>query len=260
MRQIAVPLTVAVAALALTAGCGSSHGRPEATSAAAVTTTVAPTTGATTTGPSPTSPEAQATTVARADTALDVYAEPGDASPSQTLPATTAFGSERALLVGDTATIGGDGWLQVELPTRPNGSAGWVRKDQVDLTTVDEAVTIDLAARTLTLSRSGEVVLITPVAVGTAQNPTPTGAFYVVDKLDTGNPSGAYGPFAFGLSAHSDTLSEFGGGDGQVGIHGTNDPSSIGRSTSHGCVRVPNEVAVELAGTIDLGTPVTVVG
>jgi lipoprotein-anchoring transpeptidase ErfK/SrfK len=259
MRQITVPFTVAVAALALTAGCGSSHGRPEATSRAAVTTTVAPTTGATTTETS-TSPHEQATTVARTDTALDVYAEPGDASPTQTLPATTAFGSDRALLVGDTATIGDDGWLQVELPTRPNGSTGWVHRDQVDLTTVDEAVTIDLAARTLTLSRSGEVVLTTPVAVGTDQNPTPTGAFYVIDKLDTGNPSGAYGPFAFGLSAHSDTLSEFGGGDGQVGIHGTNDPSSIGRSKSHGCVRVPNEVAVELAGTIDLGTPVTIVG
>jgi lipoprotein-anchoring transpeptidase ErfK/SrfK len=152
------------------------------------------------------------------------------------------------------------GWLRVLLPTRPNGSTGWVRRDQVELHTVDDAVTIDLTARTLTVRTDDEVVLTTPVAVGTAQNPTPTGAFYVVDKLDTGQADGAYGPFAFGLSAHSDTLSEFGGGDGQVGIHGTNDPSSIGRDASHGCIRVPNEVAVELAATLDLGTPVTIVG
>jgi hypothetical protein len=203
--------------------------------------------------------------VARSDTPLDVYAAPGDAAPSLTLPAATGFGSPRALLVvddppADTADPTDAGWVPVLLPTRPNGGTGWVRRDQVELRTVDEAVTIDLAARTLTLSAGDEVVLTTPVAVGTGQNPTPTGAFYVVDKLDTGNAAGAYGPFAFGLSAHSDTLSEFGGGNGQVGIHGTDDPSSIGRAASHGCIRVPNEVAVRLAATLDLGTPVTIVG
>ena len=59
-------------------------------------------------------------------------------------------------------------------------------------------------------------------------------------------------------SAHSFTLSEFGGGDGQIGIHGTNQPDSIGTSASHGCVRVPNEVITALAGNIPLGTPVTI--
>jgi lipoprotein-anchoring transpeptidase ErfK/SrfK len=267
MRQITVPLAVAV--VALSAACGGSHGPREPASASPATTAATAASAATTTAPAGATTDAAAgiATVARTDTPLDVYAAPGDAAPRLTLPAATGFGSPRALLVDttaadttDAADRTGAGWVPVLLPTRPNGGTGWVRRDQVELRTVDEAVTIDLAARTLTLSAGDEVVLTTPVAVGTDRNPTPTGAFYVVDKLDTGNAGGAYGPFAFGLSAHSDTLSEFGGGDGQVGIHGTDDPSSIGRAASHGCIRVPNDVAVRLAATLDLGTPVTIVG
>ncbi len=108
------------------------------------------------------------------------------------------------------------------------------------------------------LGHDGNVVLETPVAVGSSDNPTPTGDFYVTDLLDTGNATSAYGPFAFGLSGHSETLSEFGGGDGQVGIHGTNQPSSIGNAVSHGCVRVPNDIVVQLAHSLPLGTPVSI--
>ena len=53
-------------------------------------------------------------------------------------------------------------------------------------------------------------------------------------------------------------LTEFAGGDGQVGIHGTDDPGSIGNPVSNGCVRVPNDVAVQLAELLPLGTPVVV--
>ncbi|PYE86175.1 L,D-transpeptidase [Pseudoroseicyclus aestuarii] len=41
-------------------------------------------------------------------------------------------------------------------------------------------------------------------------------------------------------------------------IHGTNDPSSIGRSVSNGCIRMRNEDAIELFDRVMLGTPVTV--
>ncbi|MEO5678891.1 MAG: L,D-transpeptidase [Acidimicrobiales bacterium] len=101
-------------------------------------------------------------------------------------------------------------------------------------------------------------VLHTAVAVGSPAAPTPTGRFSLVDKLDTGSSGSAYGPFALGLSAHSDVLTEFGGGDGQIGIHGTNDPTSIGQAVSHGCIRVPNDVILRLASALPLGTPVLV--
>jgi hypothetical protein len=44
-------------------------------------------------------------------------------------------------------------------------------------------------------------------------------------------------------------------GDG-YGIHGTNDPASIGRSASHGCVRLRNEDIAKLYDMVEVGTPV----
>jgi lipoprotein-anchoring transpeptidase ErfK/SrfK len=145
------------------------------------------------------------------------------------------------------------------LPERPNGSTGWVRAADVDVEHVDHEIRIDLAARALRWTERGNVVLETPIAVGSQKYPTPAGRFFVTDLLDTGEGEGAYGPYAVGLSAHSDVLTEFGGGDGQVGIHGTNDPSSIGRPVSHGRVRVANDVITRLATTIPIGTQVTIV-
>lgn len=268
MRRTAPPVCaplLAAAALALAAGCGGGRAGvadlSQSRTSAPTTSTTAPSSGDRAdqadgpTGPAGGDAAAGAVhQVARAATDLDVYAAPGDAAPAGTLAATTEFGSPRALLV---VTDGGD-WLQVALPERPNGSTGWIRRSDVEIRTVDESIEVDVAARTLTLFDAGVPVLTTPVAVGTDANPTPTGAFYVVDKLDTGDPSGPYGRFAFGLSAHSTQLSEFAGGDGQVGIHGTDDPSSIGQAVSHGCVRVPAEVAQVLADTINLGTPVVI--
>ncbi len=71
-------------------------------------------------------------------------------------------------------------------------------------------------------------------------------------------PNTAYGVFAYGLSAHSDVLTEFGGGDAQVAIHGTNEPSAIGKDVSHGCVRVLNSV-IEEVSKLPLGTPVYII-
>lgn len=246
-----------LASVAVVAGaCGgpaeSSTAAPTTTSTSEAPTTALDPTSSTTADDreSPASP----VVVARTDVAVDVFAAPGDAAPVQTLPATTGFGSARALLVESAV----EGWVEVLLPTRPNGSTGWIRLDGLELRTVDEEVIVDLAARTLTVLDGGEVVLETPVAVGSDESPTPTGRFSIVDKLDTGAAAGPYGPFAFGLSGHSDVITEFAGGDGQIGIHGTDDPSSIGQAVSHGCVRVPNDVAATLNDLLPLGTPVTI--
>lgn len=246
-------LAIAVAAVALAAACGGPQGAkttPETPATDTATQEVATESAA---APSEEPQTSQPAVVARSDHEVEVHPEP-DAPASHVLPATTSFGSPRALLVVEER---GD-WLKVQLPERPNGSTGWVRQDGLELRTVHQSIGIDLEARTLTLFDEGEEVLTTPVAIGSPDNPTPTGEFYVVDKLAAEDPDGAYGPFAFGLSAYSDTLTEFAGGDGQVGIHGTNDPSSIGQAVSHGCIRVPNEVAEVLNDTLHLGTPVTI--
>jgi lipoprotein-anchoring transpeptidase ErfK/SrfK len=149
------------------------------------------------------------------------------------------------------------GWVQVALPVRPNGRTAWVAARDLRLEPVPLRVTVDLGQRRLRLLRGTAVVADTRVAVGSARYPTPTGRFYVTDRVRPPTPGGPYGAFALGLSAHSPTLTDFAGGDGQVAVHGTNDPGSIGRAVSHGCVRVPDDVA-RLLARVPLGTPVTI--
>jgi lipoprotein-anchoring transpeptidase ErfK/SrfK len=185
---------------------------------------------------------------------LTVWTEPRTTATSTTLPATTSFGTPRVVL----ADAHRGRWYRVSLPTRPNGSQGWVRARDVTLAALRDDVHVDLTARTLTWRHDGQVALETPIAIGAPDTPTPTGSFYVTDLLDNADDAGAYGPYALGLSAHSDTLSEFAGGDGQIGLHGTNAPDSIGQAVSHGCVRVPNDVVAVLAQRLPLGTPVVI--
>lgn len=185
---------------------------------------------------------------------LSVYGQPGDAEPVTFLDQRTGFGSARVLLVEQLA---GD-WIEVRLSQRPNESVGWVRADNVTVERLEVVVSVDLAQRQLTVFDHGSVVEVQPIAIGSAENPTPTGTFFVTDKLYTADAAGAYGPYAIGLSAYSETLTEFAGGNGQIGIHGTNDPTSIGQPVSHGCIRLPNEIISVLASDLPLGTMVII--
>jgi len=172
-----------------------------------------------------------------------------------TLDDYTTFGSRTTLLVLDQR----DGWINVSLPTRPNGSTGWVKATDVKLRSNDFSIVVDRGARTLTVTRGGVLAASSSVAIGADATPTPGGTYYVTDLVENDDPTGPYGPFALGLSAHSEVLTQFGGGDGQVAIHGNNDPSKIGQSVSNGCVRVDNELVRQLADIVPLGTPVTIV-
>jgi lipoprotein-anchoring transpeptidase ErfK/SrfK len=96
------------------------------------------------------------------------------------------------------------------------------------------------------------------IGVGRSLSPTPTGRYFVTELLRPPDPHGFYGPYAFGLSAYSPVYTSFAGGDGQVGIHGTSAPASIGHDVSHGCIRVANAVVARLARRLPLGTPVTI--
>jgi len=189
---------------------------------------------------------------------LPVYAEPGGDVLVELGPVTD-FGTPRVLGVIDVpAELGGE-WVEVLVPIRPNDLTGWVDADSVELEAVEYAVHIDVDARMLWLAERGEVIGSWQVAVGQPDRPTPRGAFFITDKLDTGDPDSVWGPYAFGLSAYSDVLTDFIGGVGQIGLHGTNNPASIGNAASSGCIRLPNEVITELIELLPLGTPVTIV-
>lgn len=187
---------------------------------------------------------------------IPVYAAPdANAQPVTTLPKQTEYLLPRSFLVFDQYAD----WLHVYLPTRPNSSTAWIKSGDVRLgAPLTYQIRVSLADKTLTLLHNGNVEFTEPAAIGTDENPTPTGVFYYTDPLDLANqPGTAYGVYAIGLSGHSNTLSEFAGGDGQIAIHGTNDPGTIGTPVSHGCVRVNNDVILKLA-KLPLGTPVVI--
>ena len=114
------------------------------------------------------------------------------------------------------------------------------------------------AQHTITVTNADAVTYTGPVAVGAPETPTPVGTFYLYVLLQAPDPSGPYGPFAYGLSSHSDVLTTFAGGDAEIGIHGNNDASALGHDVSHGCIRMDNTAITELAGQLPLGTPVDV--
>jgi len=156
------------------------------------------------------------------------------------------------------ATARSGDWLKVRMPIRPNGSTGWVPASSVRLTWDPYRIVVDVSKHQLTLLNVGRPVMHAPVAVGAKQTPTPYGTFYLTALLQPPDPQGAYGPYAFGLSGYSPVLKSFAGGDGEIGLHGTDDPSSIGHSVTHGCIRVTNKVILTMAGRLPLGTPVIV--
>jgi lipoprotein-anchoring transpeptidase ErfK/SrfK len=150
-------------------------------------------------------------------------------------------------------------WVQVLLPVRPNGTTGWVRGREVSRIAVTHRIVVNLSTNTMLIENNGVVEAEYPVSTGTGGTPTPTGLFYVRELVVQAQADGPYGPFVFGLSGYSDVLNSFAGGEGAIGIHGTNRPEAIGENVSYGCVRLTNETILAVSKTLPLGTPVEIV-
>jgi lipoprotein-anchoring transpeptidase ErfK/SrfK len=202
--------------------------------------------------------------VATADSGdVPVYPLPDTAEPSLRLGNPRDNGEPLMFLVDDVATdvdVESDKWLPVLLPIRPNGSRGWIRAKDVRLARNDYRITVDIEDKTLTLHHRDEVELRTDIGVGTDNTPTPGGTYFVNELIEPPDPDGLYGAYAFGMSGYSDApgARDFNGGNGALGIHGTNNPASIGEEVSHGCIRVPNDVITHMATVVPMGTPVEI--
>ena len=149
-------------------------------------------------------------------------------------------------------------WLRVLLPVRPNGATGWIRGSDVRLASHRYKIKVALGAHQLVVTDGLKTILDTPVGVGKTDTPTPGGLYYTKELMQPPNPNGAYGHFAYGLSGFSNVITSFQGGDGVIGIHGTNDPSSIGKDMTHGCLRISNQAIDFLAKRLPLGVPVEI--
>jgi lipoprotein-anchoring transpeptidase ErfK/SrfK len=190
---------------------------------------------------------------------VKVFEAPDDTkAPSHTL----AIGIESNNTLVFSVIGDQPGWLNVNVPLRPNGLTGWIKNTPEEIKTYATPfyVLIQLKRFRLTVCNAGRIIQQESAGIGLEANGlTPTGTFYMVDLIrPKGGPNGAYGPFAFGLSGFSESIFAFNGGDGRLGIHGTNDPSSLGRAKSHGCIRVSNAGITKMAKTLFLGSPVRI--
>lgn len=181
---------------------------------------------------------------------LPVFDSPGDASPSRTLPSPTGEGFPLILGVKERR----DGWVRVQMPIRPNETTGWVKDSDVKVRSVPNHIVVEVAKRRLSAFNGPQLLMETPVGVGTPRTPTPTGSFYVDISLK--DPGGSYGSHILSVAGFSNVLKTFGKGIGQIAIHGTNNQGSVGKFSSNGCIRLSNEAVVRLAALAPTGTPV----
>jgi lipoprotein-anchoring transpeptidase ErfK/SrfK len=129
-----------------------------------------------------------------------------------------------------------DGWARVLLAERPNGSAGWIRQSDVTVTSNPYHVEVNLGAHEIKVFQGTSEIYKGDVAIGAPSTPTPTGRSYIRVLLESPDPTSVYGPYAYGLSGYSDVLTQFNGGDGEIGLHGNNDASVLGKSVTAGSV------------------------
>ncbi|MDC6270088.1 L,D-transpeptidase family protein [Lysinibacillus fusiformis] len=113
-----------------------------------------------------------------------------------------------------------------------------------DPETIPYRIEISTENRWLRLYRNNTLQKQYPIAVGRMLHETPVGSFIIINKDP--NPGGPFGTMWMSLSKE------------HYGIHGTNDPSSIGHAVSHGCIRMQNQDVEELASIVPIGTEVVI--
>jgi len=120
-------------------------------------------------------------------------------------------------------------------------------------------VVVSIPDRKLALIEDGEVLKVYPIAVGASQTPSPRGEFRIANRIERPTyytpgkvvrpgPDNPLGTRWLGLSLKG------------YGIHGTNEPRSIGKRASHGCIRMRNADVEELFEIVRVGDAVELHG
>jgi lipoprotein-anchoring transpeptidase ErfK/SrfK len=146
---------------------------------------------------------------------------------------------------------------RVPIPYTARQKTGWIPLRGLKRVRTPYVVHADLSRHQLTVRKLGRLILKTRAATGAPRSPTPPGLYFVTDRVPF-NPRGPLGAFAFGISGIQTRLPPGWRGGNQLAIHGTNNPASIGRSVSAGCLRVSRAVLERLKRILILGTPVII--
>jgi lipoprotein-anchoring transpeptidase ErfK/SrfK len=224
---------------------------PVAAAAPAPPPTLPPPT--TTTAPPP--PVPASTFVAAPKGKIPTFTSPGSA-PSGSF--STWYGYSLSLPVISAV----DGWVEVRMPQRPNGSTAWLRYGDVTLSSTPYRIIVSVGRERLTVYKSGYPVLEFPIGVGVPATPTVTGNYFITVRAPA--PNAGYGPFVLSTSAHSDAIQSWEGmGDAIIAIHGPITSyadqriGTTGVQISNGCIRLHDADLVQLS-VIPLGTPVDI--
>jgi lipoprotein-anchoring transpeptidase ErfK/SrfK len=165
-------------------------------------------------------------------------------------------GSNTFLILGEVRERGRS-YLQVLLPQRPNATTAWVAANDFFISSDPYRLVVSIGERRVSIYEHGRLQASTGAVVGKPSTPTPLGLFAISEGVP--QPAGSdLGPYVITLTAHSDALATFEGGDGTIGIHGYELLGApLGTASSHGCIRVP-EGFVHRALSLPEGTPVLI--
>jgi L,D-transpeptidase catalytic domain len=185
------------------------------------------------------------------DRAIVLRSRPGGSVLATVVPR-TEFGSRLALGVVKRR---GD-WIGVASIALGNGRVGWMEAADVRLSRTRVSLRLDLSKRLLVLKEGVRVVRRITVGIGRAEAPTPIGRFAVTDKLAGWRFSAYYGCCILALSAKQPNLPRGWTEGDRIAVHGTNDPASIGASSSAGCPHASDADMRVLMRRVPLGAPV----
>lgn len=204
-----------------------------------------------------TQPDAPAANLlASIEHAMPITARPGGGPTIGTMPATSRFlATPHKAWILDESKDGRFG--KVTVPYSGSRATGWIRLAGLQVSRTPYSVHVDLSSHTITVKHFDDTILRTPAATGAAASPTPPGRYFVTDRAPY-EAGGYLGSFAFGISGIQPNLPAGWTGGDQLAIHGTNDPGSIGTSSSAGCLRVSENALDRLKPVLHLGTPVII--
>jgi lipoprotein-anchoring transpeptidase ErfK/SrfK len=170
----------------------------------------------------------------------------------------TGFSNRRAVypVLKHQVMADGSQWLQVEALRNRTQVKVWIPQWATRRVWISWLIKVDLSSRLATIYRGGKVLRRFHVVVGAPSTPTPTGHYYVVDRMRL-RTSWAYGKWALATSAFSAILKHFDGGQGQVALHARGSLAApVGTAASHGCVRLNDGDIAWLAAHVPNGTSI----
>lgn len=149
-------------------------------------------------------------------------------------------------------------WLKVLLPARPNHQTGWIETKDATLSFTNYRLQLDLSTYTVRVYQDDSMVYEAQSVIGLDRTKTPTGHFYITEKIPQNPTTGVYGTWVVATNGYSDSIDLFNGGLPVIAFHGTNDPKLIGSKASNGCVRMANTDINWIAERLPAGTPIDI--